>query len=260
MRPPAHERPGGPLAEGFAPSAVKLADRGQPRRCILTGQHGPRAMLVRLVQGPDGSVWPDLGARLPGRGAWVTGDRALVAEAVARGTLARALARSWRQKPPAVPADLAARIGEGLERRLLDRLGLEHRAGRLLLGAEKIAAAARAGRLQLLLHAADAAADGVARLEQALRAGSVGAGPPAASVRLPVGRERLSRALGRDNMVHVGIKDGRAAARVANDLARLVAYMRPADGQVASGPNAIVPGRHRPAAACAGEHEDEGSE
>ncbi|MFN3592002.1 MAG: YlxR family protein, partial [Thermaurantiacus sp.] len=73
------------------------------RRCVLTGAHGPRLQLIRLVAGPDGTVWPDLAGRLPGRGAWVVADGARVAEAVASGRLAKALARAFRSAPPRVP-------------------------------------------------------------------------------------------------------------------------------------------------------------
>lgn len=195
---------------------------GPERRCVLTGAHGARADLLRLVEGPDRQVWADIGARLPGRGAWVTIDGQALARAVASGQLARALARAWRQPPPVVPADLADRIEAGLAGRALDRLGLEHRAGRLLLGSDRIEAAARMGRLRLLLHAEDAARDGCARLDQALRAGGGGT-----VLTVPAGRERLSRALGRDNSVHIGISDAKAAARVRQDLARWISWRRP---------------------------------
>ncbi|WP_448581652.1 DUF448 domain-containing protein [Thermaurantiacus sp.] len=256
----AHDSVADTLAEGLDCPGPRLASEGPQRRCILTGRHGDRALLIRLVEGPDGVVWPDLPARLPGRGAWVLADGALIAEAVAQGTLARALARAWRRPPPEVPADLATRIGTGLERRLLDRLGLEHRAGRLLLGSEKIAAAARAGRLALLLHAADAAEDGAARLDQAFRVGGAADWQESRGIFLPFGRERLSRALGRDNMVHVGITDGRTAARVARELTRLAAYMRWPDGQVPAGREQIELRPHQPTAARAVEDEDEGLE
>ncbi|MFQ3595538.1 MAG: DUF448 domain-containing protein [Sphingomonadaceae bacterium] len=222
MRTPVHEVPGQDDGLGGKAHAGHVPER----RCILSGAHGARARLIRLVEGPDGQVWPDLGARLPGRGAWIAADRPLLEEALRRGRLRGALARAFRTAPPTISDDLPERIAHGLESRALDRLGLEHRAGKILFGSERLLAAARAGKLQLLLHAGDAAADGVAKLEQALRAW----GPAdSRSIRLPVGRERLSRALGRDNMVHVGISDGRAAARVAKDLARWIAYMRPSD-------------------------------
>ena len=57
------------------------------RRCILTGAHGPRAALIRLAVGPDNQVAADLGAKLPGRGAWIVADRQIVDAAIAKGKL-----------------------------------------------------------------------------------------------------------------------------------------------------------------------------
>lgn len=205
------------------------------RRCVLTGAHGPRQQLIRLVAGPDGSVWPDLAGRLPGRGAWVSADGQLLEDAVARGRLAKALARSFRGSPPAVPADLAARIGALLEQRALERLGLEHRGGRLAFGAERLEGLARAGRLHLLAHAADAGEDGCRALDQAFR---VGGGEMRAVLRLPFGRDSLSKALGRANVVHLGAVDGGAATRIASEIARLCsfAHLNHASGEAMPSP------------------------
>lgn len=191
------------------------------RKCILTGAHGERASLIRLALGPDGAVWPDLAAKLPGRGAWIIADRAVLEGAIAKGRLKGALARAFRQ-PVEVPADLPDRIANGLERRVLDRLGLEHRAGHLIFGADKLNDWCRGGRVHLLLHAADAAEDGISKLNQAFR---VGEGRMDAAIRLAVGRDALSRALGRENMVHSGVIDGKAAARIATEVARLAAFL-----------------------------------
>ncbi|MGQ5702239.1 DUF448 domain-containing protein [Sandaracinobacteroides sp. A072] len=198
------------------------ASRQEPeRRCILSGIHGPRAGLIRLVEGPDGALWPDLGARLPGRGAWVAPDRPALEAAMAKGRLKGALARAFRASPPAIPADIADRIAQGLERRALDRLGLEHRAGHLIFGSDRITEHARAGRLHLLLHAGDAAEDGTQKLNQAFRSGG---GDMKDVTHLPCGRVALSRALGRDNIVHIGVTDGKAAARIATDVTRWLSF------------------------------------
>lgn len=191
------------------------------RRCILTGVHGERASLIRLALGPDGAVWPDLAAKLPGRGAWIGVDRAALRTAIAKGRLKGALARAFRE-PATVPDDLPERIAAGLERRALDRLGLEHRAGHLIFGAEKLAEWARGGRVHLLMHAADAAEDGISKLGQAFRAGD---GAMDDVVILPAGRDALSRALGRENIVHSGVIDGKAAARIATEVARWAAFL-----------------------------------
>jgi predicted RNA-binding protein YlxR (DUF448 family) len=195
--------------------------RAPERRCVLTGAHGPRQQLIRLVAGPDGAVWPDLPGRLPGRGAWVVADGGILAEAVASGRLAKALARAFRSPPPSVPADLPERIRGLLEQRALDRMGLEHRGGRLAFGSERLEGLARSGRLHLLAHAADAREDGCRALDQAFR---VGGGDPEAILSLPFGRDSLSKALGRANVVHLGAVDGGAAARIASDIVRLRSF------------------------------------
>ncbi len=205
------------------------------RKCILTGAHGERASLIRLALGPDGAVWPDLAARLPGRGAWILADRTVLETALAKGRLKGALARAFKE-PVVVSDDLGDRIAAGLERRSLDRLGLEHRAGHLIFGSDKLNEWCRSGRVHLLLHAADAAEDGVSKLNQAFRAGD---GRMDDVIRLPVGRDALSRALGRENMVHSGVIDGKAAARIATEVARLAAFLGTSgmigDGRAAPG-------------------------
>lgn len=205
------------------------AQRTPERRCVLTGARAGRPQLLRLVAGPDGRAWPDPAGRLPGRGAWISLDQQALAAAIASGALQAALRRAFKAAIE-VPADLPARIATMLERRALDRLGLEHRAGQLLFGSDKLAEWARAGRLQLLLHAADAAEDGCARLDQAWRAGRNAGrsadsnGGAAAPIRLPVGRDGLSRALGRENVVHSGVIHAKAAARIVAALDSWLAF------------------------------------
>jgi predicted RNA-binding protein YlxR (DUF448 family)/ribosomal protein L30E len=189
------------------------------RKCVLSGEHGPRAELIRLALAPDGTVHPDLGAKAPGRGAWVSPDRALIETAVAKGRLRGALMRAFKGSAIDVPADLVLRIAEGLQRRALDRLGLELRTGNLMLGSDRILDKIRAGRVHLLLHAADASPDGRGKLDQKLRVSEVGE-----SVVLPVGRAELSVALGRENVVHAALCDRAAAIRVAAAVSRWRAF------------------------------------
>ncbi|HSO29120.1 MAG TPA: YlxR family protein [Candidatus Sulfomarinibacteraceae bacterium] len=47
--------------------------------------------LVRVVRTPDGAIRADATGRAPGRGAYVCHDPACIANAIARGALARAL-------------------------------------------------------------------------------------------------------------------------------------------------------------------------
>src|SRR5688500_5155460 len=62
------------------------------RTCVLTRRKGTRDSLIRLALGPDGQVGPDVRARAPGRGAWISVDRAELDAANAKGKLKGELA------------------------------------------------------------------------------------------------------------------------------------------------------------------------
>jgi uncharacterized protein len=194
---------------------------GEPeRRCIITGEHGPKSGLIRLALGPDGQVAPDVRARAPGRGAWIGVDRAALETAVTKGKLKGALNRAFKTSDVVVGTDLPERVEAALAKNAVDRLGLEARSGTLLTGSEKIEQSARSGKVMLLLHASDASVDGNRKLDQAWRVGSDQEGSGRAGLVLSVDRTILSQALGRDNAVHIALIDRAAAARVGDALNR----------------------------------------
>jgi uncharacterized protein len=210
-------------AAGPEPAAERAAapeTHVPERKCILSGRHDARDDLIRLAVSPDGLVLPDIRAKAPGRGAWIGVDRATLDQAQAKGKLRGALARAFKGKPLTVPDDLGQMIETALERAFLDRLGLESRAGRLLIGSDRIDENARRGRVHLLMHASDAGEDGSRKLDQALRVGTDQEGSGLRGLVLPVPRTILAMALGRENVVHVALTDRAAAARVSHALAR----------------------------------------
>ena len=205
--------------EGLAASG---AEHVPERTCILTRAVGPRSGLIRLALGPDGAVAPDVRARAHGRGAWIGVDRATLAAAQRKGKLKAALARAFKTAVT-IPEDLPERIEAALRQAALDRLGLEAKAGNLVIGGEKIETALRKGQVHLLIHAADAGADGTARLDQALRVGSDR--EQLQGLAFPADRSILSLALGRQNVVHAAVLDRAAAARVRDLIARWGAFI-----------------------------------
>ena len=194
------------------------------RTCILTRRTASRDELIRLALGPDGDVAPDVRARAPGRGAWIGVDREALDEANAKGKLRGALARAFKTNEIKVPADLGDRIEAALRQSALDRLGLEARAGHLITGSEKIEVAARSGKVQFLIHAADAGEEGNRRLDQAWRVGLGEEGSNRQGLVFPLGRAILSLALGRENVVHAAIVDRAGAARVRQAIDRWRAF------------------------------------
>ncbi|WP_126175835.1 DUF448 domain-containing protein [Tsuneonella rigui] len=232
MRTPNNERVSSDIAE------ARPARKSEPeRKCILSGEHGARGELVRLAISPDGLVLPDIHAKAPGRGAWLGVSRAELETALAKGKLKGALARAFKGAALTIPEDLPQRIEDGLTRALLDRLGLEMRAGHLILGSERIAEHARGGAVELLLHASDASDDGNRKLDQAWRVGREAEGSGETGVVLPLDRAALSVAMGRDNVVHMALANPAAAARVSLALSRLMHFTGP-QAAVATGSGA----------------------
>ncbi len=227
-----------PNNEAVAADIDEAAERAGPERtCVLTRAKGSRDQLIRLALSPEGVVAPDVRARAPGRGAWIAVGRRALDEANAKGKLKAALQRAFKTQTVTVPADLGERTEAALRQAALDRLGMEARSGNLINGAERVEAAARSGKVALLIHAADAGEDGRKRLDQAWR---VGGGDERGLV-FPEERTILSMALGRENVVHVALTDPAAARRVSHAIVRWLAFIDP-DAGLEGGSAAAGPG------------------
>ena len=201
----------------MSPAEASIGAAPPARRDIVRRESRPKGALVRFVVGPDGVVYPDVAERLPGRGVWVEARRDAIEAASAKNLFARAAKEAAR-----VPDGLADAVERQLTRRCLDLVGLARRAGEVVNGFDKVAAALRGGTKGLLLSAADGAADGVRKLT-----GLQGDGPHVAVFE----RADLGRALGRDDAVHVLVKDGPLARRLDAEAARLRGFKAtPASG------------------------------
>jgi uncharacterized protein len=180
------------------------------RRCIVTGEIRDRSALLRFVVGPDGAVVPDVAARLPGRGLWLTPCRDIVDRAVAKRSFARAARRSVT-----APPGLADRVEVLLAQRCCDALGLARRAGLAVAGFDRVGEALRRGKAALLLFARDSAAGGRRKL------GALAGELPSARV---LDAAELGAAFGRDRIVHVAIGRGPLRERLLIDLTRLAGF------------------------------------
>ncbi len=177
------------------------------RRCIATGESGPTDRLIRFVLGPGAVVVPDLAAKLPGRGVWLTAERALVERAVAKKLFSRAF-----KTQATAPGDLADRLEALLAQRLIDLIGLARKAGQAVTGFEKVRARLKEGAAGALVQASDGAADGKAKL--ARMAGAV-------AVIEVLDSTELGVAFGRDFAIHAALDRGGFADRVIGEAARL---------------------------------------
>lgn len=196
--------------------ARKDDDRGATERlCAATRTVRPVGELIRFVRGPDGALVPDLKRKLPGRGVWVTATRETVADALKRNVFARSLKEKVQVDP-----DLVDRLDHLYLKAALDLLSLANKAGKVVTGFAKVEAALAGEDVAAVLHASDAAPDGVRKIGQALRRAGVEGRVRRVS---PFSGPQMDMALGRSNVIHAAlIADAVSNALLAraDDLAR----------------------------------------
>jgi uncharacterized protein len=180
------------------------------RRCLVTRDCRPPGQLVRFVLDPEGRVQPDLDARLPGRGMWLSADRNVLNKAVAGNLFARAARAPARAAP-----DLVEQVERLLARRALATLGLARRAGQVALGFDQVRPWLRSGAAGVLVAARDGAADGRRKLRRLA---------PELPLVVAFSSAELGAALGRESVVHVAVAPGGLAQRLLQDVERLAGF------------------------------------
>lgn len=252
-------------------TATIAADEDEPetgplRRCVVTRESLPKERMIRFVLGPDRQVVPDLAAKLPGRGMWLSaawdviespsavrkdkadrpedggsgssvtrpGDGRLGNASDLGNALDKALLRAFsRAARTAVtlPPDLLGLVRAGLVQRITASLGLSRRAGQAVAGFEKARDLFRLGRAGLLVQAQDGSPSERARFLSALGSGR-GAG---VKVIDPLPGASLGRVFGRDYVVHVAIGPGKLADALILDAGRLAGLTKRSNGTTERG-------------------------
>lgn len=176
------------------------------RQCAVTREVQPVSSLIRFVLDPNGQVVPDLKRVLPGRGVWVTAtkDKVAVAEKDRKKVFGRGFQCEARVEP-----GLAERVDALMERSALQALAMTRKAGTLVTGFTKVEATLRRDPVAGLIHASDAAADGVRKLAAVL-AGNEELANGWQIVRL-FDSDQLDLALGRSNVIHAALLAGQAS-------------------------------------------------
>jgi hypothetical protein len=153
----------------------------------------------------------DLGAKLPGRGAWLHAERECVDELVrAPGALSRAL----HSDAPLAVVHVPGQLRERVQSAALDGLSQAAAAGALVGGHDRLAAELAQGTVVEVVLASDASPRTVASLREVAR-------PGVEFTALPLDREALGARVGRGSRAALGVRRSRAAAHLLSQLRRL---------------------------------------
>jgi predicted RNA-binding protein YlxR (DUF448 family) len=180
---------------------------GPERKCIATGESQPAAGLIRFVLGPDGTVVPDILGKLPGRGMWVSADRAALQKAADKNLFSRAA-----KAPAKVPERLVEDVEAQLVRRIQDLISLARKSGAAIAGYEKTKSWLETGRAKVLMQASDGSERGKGKLNTPRDGRYLGW----------MTAQELGVAFGRQTVIHGALAAGGLATKVVEEAAKLM--------------------------------------
>ena len=192
-------------------------DREQIRQCAVTRAHRSPSELIRFVLDPNNAVVPDLKRQLPGRGVWLTCASDVVEAAIEKNHFARAFKRSVEVDP-----ELGQLVDRLLAEAALGLLSFANKAGEVVTGFSKVEEliTRRPQKLACLLHAVEAAENGCQKLDAKVSRAAESAGMEPKILRCFT-TDELSLALGRLNVVHAAVIQGRVSPKFLQAAARL---------------------------------------
>lgn len=187
---------------------------GPERKCIATGEIAPKRGFIRFVVAPDGQVAADTLEKLPGRGMWVSADRAALELAVKKNLFSRAA-----KQQVSVPEDLVDRVETQLVRRVTDLIALCRKGGKAVAGFEKVKDWLANENVGVLLQASDGSERGKSKLWT----------PEGARYFGILTAQELGLAFGRQSVIHGALAAGGLSPRVIEGATKLQG-LRLADG------------------------------
>jgi predicted RNA-binding protein YlxR (DUF448 family) len=176
------------------------------RKCIATGEGQPKHGLIRFVASPDGMVFPDVMEKLPGRGVWVSADKAALEKAVKNGLFARSL-----KTPVQVPDTLIAEVEKQIVRRVVDTISLARKSGHAVSGYEKVKDWLMKEEAEVLIQASDGSERGKSKLSTPYGGSFIGW----------LTAHELGAAFGRETVIHCALASGGLTRRVVHEAQRL---------------------------------------
>lgn len=196
-----------------------MKDEGE-RRCIVSRETQPRHGLIRFVVSPDGLLAPDLAEKLPGRGIWVSADRAALEEAVKKKLFSKVARRDVT-----LHDNFVEFVEAGLADRVVHLVSLARKAGGAVCGFEKVKSWLAEERARVLLQASDGSERGKGKLWT----------PEGGRWFGHLTSSELGLAFGRESVIHGALAGGGLSQRVVEEAQRLKGVRETDGGEGSTG-------------------------
>ena len=195
--------------------AAKDRTNGPERKCIVSGETSQQGGLIRFVVGPDATIVPDVSGKLPGRGLYVTSERAALEKAVAKKLFVRAARQSVE-----VADDLVDEVERQLTRRVIELISLARKSGRAVAGYERVKDWLQREEAEVLIQASDGSGRGKSKLSTPHYGTYIGC----------LTADELGLAFGRQTVIHGALASGGLTKRVVEEAQRLKGFRDKDDG------------------------------
>ncbi|PHO05543.1 hypothetical protein CSC82_01565 [Rhodobacteraceae bacterium 4F10] len=184
----------------------KDLENGPERKCIATGDVQPKFGLIKFVVGPDDQIVPDILGKLPGRGIWVSADRAALEKAAKKGLFARSAKQAVK-----VPENLVDEVETQIARRVVDLVSLARKSGEAVAGYEKVKDWLVKDYAEVLIQASDGSGRGKSKLSTPYGGSYIGW----------LTADELGLAFGKQTVIHGALASGGLTHRVVEEAQRL---------------------------------------
>jgi len=180
------------------------------RSCLGCREVRPKNELLRFVLDPEGTLFPDIARKLPGRGSYTCFNRGCLEAAVKRKQFNRSFKGEVRLLPEAELLELVRKV---MEEKICSLLALANKAGKAVSGTDKVMDKLRRGEAAILILAADISGESKAKFcAVAAKAG--------VETFMFSMKDRLGGPLGKEIRTAIAVQHGSFAKTLQTDLKR----------------------------------------
>ncbi len=176
------------------------------RTCIVTREKIDPKKAIRLCVMPNGALFADLKGNFPAHGYWIIPQGKNFIQLFSQPKRFRQIKGAVRPSE-----DFVSQLQMQLKNRILQQIGLAKRAGQLIFGFEKVKIWLKENKAALAIVAKDGSQAEIERLGLSARNITM--------VQI-LEKEELGKALGRDKVVHIVLRETPLTENIKNDLYR----------------------------------------